>query len=905
MLVSWRWISEYVDTRGVDPHAFAERFTMSVAEIDAVHDFGRGLNGVVVADVLEVTPHPGADKLRLARLDIGSGELVVVCGAPNLAAGQRLAFAAVGVTLASGLEIRAGRIRGVDSPGMLCSERDLGLSDDHGGLLVLDGCMAPAGTALTDAVAAVDTLYEIDNKSITHRPDLWGHHGIAREIAALLDKPLGPLDIEGLQFAAVDPVALQVADDSGCTRYLCAKLSGVTIAPSPVDLRLRLRSLGVRPISNVVDATNLAMLETGNPLHAFDARSLRGGAIVVRRARADEQITTLDGQPRSLQTADCVIADAEGPVALAGIMGGADSEIRDDTAQVILEAASFDGATIRRTSTRQGLRTESSARFEKGLDPDAARLGALRFLKIVSHLCPQAQITSRLADIGPHTSAPPAAVTIATRASYLRSRLGVTASELADAWMDRTFESLGFGVARQGDELAIAVPGFRAGRDVGIAEDLVEELGRIWGYDNVRSQPPSVPARPPHLPPLRRIERAARASLVLHSHLTEVMLYAFDHEPSRERLGLVESGPDGAALARLRMRNAISAEATRLRRSLVPNLLVALERNLERGTREAEGHKGMRIGVFEIGRAFVPVVGDESASPDAGIPAALSGAGRDAYMATMSPALAEGARAALASAHPLPWQPKRLAIAIGERLGGGADGAGGSVVPPQDITRALFAEAVAAVSAMLEELGRPAPVFARQTSPGRAPGELKSIAGAVDLTPSWLHTARHAVICCGEHRLGLITMVHPTVRQRLTVPAEVALVELDLDAIDAVPAVPVSGESPPRFPAMSFDLTIKTRADVRAEQLRGRLVAAARAADSDIYESTRFIARFDDAGDLPRALTYRVSCRHPSRTLADSELAAVQAAVLDALQRWIEGSPGPAPIALPGHGGAS
>ncbi len=907
MLVSWRWISEYVNTEGVAPADFAERFTMSVAEIEGVQTFGEGLQTVCVADVLEVSPHPAADKLRLARIDVGQQELVVVCGAPNLAVGQRLAFAPPGTTLPSGIEVRLGAIRGVESPGMLCSERDLGLSDDHGGLLVLDGCSSGPGTPLPDALELLDTLFEIDNKSITHRPDLWGHHGIAREIAALLDVPLKPLDVHGLAFADKAPVHLRVDSDSGCSRYLCARIDGVQVAPSPINLRLRLRSLGVRPISNVVDATNLAMLETGNPLHAFDARFLRDDTIIVRRASADEVITTLDEQDRPLTVADCVIADANGPVALAGIMGGADSEIRDDTSEVILEAANFDGAQIRLTSTRLGLRTESSARFEKGLDPQTARLGGLRFLKLLAQLCPEARIISQLADIGPFCDTPPAPVIVSTLASYLRSRLGVSPEELSDQWMDRTLASLGFEVARQGDLLSVTVPSFRAGRDVGIAEDLVEELGRIWGYDRVRSMAPNVPARPPVLPPLRPFERGARASLSLGARLTEVLLYAFDHEPTRARLGLAELGQDGEQLPRLGLRNAISAESTRLRRSLVPNLLAAMERNLERGTRDAEGQKGLRVGLFEIGRAFIPVVGDEGVAPDRGIPAVLEGEGKAAYVGRMGEALAEGTLAALAGATPLPWQPRRLAIAIGERLGGGADGGGGAVQPPESVTRSLYHEAVAAVQGVFAELGRLEPTVRRLSEPGSLPDAARQIAGAVDLQPTWLHPARHGAISCGDQFVGLITLIHPEIRQRLAVPAEIVLVELDLDALLSAPLVPVPGASPPRFPVMSFDLTIRCRPEIRTEALRLRLEAAAKGADAGIFEAARFIARFDGPVDDPmgRALTFRISCRHAERTLSERELGAVEKAVLAHLRDWLNEAGEVPPIALPGRPGGS
>lgn len=908
MYVSWRWISEYVDTTGVDPHSFAERFTLSVAEIEEVVDFGLGLDGVRVVDVKAVAPHPDADKLRLATLLTGAGEVTVVCGAPDLAVGMRAVWAPPGVTLPSGIAVRDGEIRGVPSPGMLCSERDLGLSDEHAGLLDLHGCTAPAGTPLPEAVALTDTLFEIDNKSITHRPDLWGHHGVAREVAALLSRPLRPLDTEGLQFGDADPVRLQVQPDSGCSRYLCARVADVVIAPSPIDLRLRLRAVGVRPISNAVDATNLVMLETGNPLHAFDARHVRGGAIEVRSARDQETLTTLDGQPRALLPNDCVIADAEGPVALAGIMGGLDSEIRDDTTEVILEAASFDGAAIRRTATRLGMRTESSARFEKSLDPQTARHGALRFLKLLQQLCPTARIVSRLADQGHFPAAPPAPVHIHTSATYLRARLGVDADEMSDAWMDRTLGSLGFAARRDGDQLDVIVPSFRAGRDVGIAEDLVEELGRIYGYDHIRSTPPDVPARPPHLPPLKKLQRAVRASLVLDARLTEVMLYSFDFEPFRERCGLVERGPGGDPLPRLRLKNAISAEATQLRRSLAPGILAAMERNLERGTRAGEGAKGLRVGLFELGRVFVPVTDAERAHPaiDPGVPQVLLGPEREAYLGQMDAALAEGAEAARLGATPLPWQPTRLCVAVGERLGGGA----AALTPPAELTRDLFGEVVGAIESLVADLGLPPLSLRAMSRPGQAQAGAVRIPGAVDLDTSWVHPARHAEIVCGGQHLGLVTMIHPELRRRLQVPVELALAEIDLDALLAVSALVVVGREPPRFPATSFDITVRARSRVRAEDLRACIETAARAHAGDDLESARFVAVYEDphAADHPRALTFRVTCRRDEGTLSERDLQGVEAAVIEGLQALaaLDTDPdGRAAIDLAGRGGAA
>ncbi len=896
MFVSWNWISELVDTTGVDPKAFADRFTLAVAEIEGVVDVAAGLDQVVVADVVAVSPHPNADKLRLADCDLGHATVRVVCGAPDLRVGMRVPFVPPGVTLPSGIEVRHGEVRGVPSPGMLASEADLGLSEEHAGLLELHGCDAAPGTPLCDAVPIRDVLYEIDNKSITHRPDLWGHLGMAREVAALLDRPLLRPSTEGLAFTDADPVSLGVSPFSACRRYLCARFEGVVVAPSPVAVRLRLRSLGVRPISNVVDATNLVMLETGNPLHAFDARHVRGDAITVRQAVEGETLVTLDGVSRGLTSADCVIVDEVGPVALAGVMGGANSEISGDTTAVVLEAASFDGAAVRKTASRLGMRTESSARFEKHLDPETAHLAALRFAHVLLRLSPGSQLVSRLADVGRHVDAPPQATQIHTRRSYLRSRLGLDATQLTDAWMDRALTALEFDV--QGpdeDALVVTVPSFRAGRDVGIAEDLVEELGRVYGYDHIPSQAPRVAARPPFVPPSKPQDRRARAAMALGCGLTELVLYSFESESFRERVGLQERGADGDVLPREVLRNHLSSDMTHMRRLLSNNLLAATERNLLHGTRAADGHKGTRVGLFELGRAFVPVdLPREADHPavDWGLPAPMASgdaASQTAYLANLNDVLREGVQSAVATKRPLPWQPRRLAIAIGERLGGGQDGL---VQAPRSLSVALYREAVGAVESLCAQLQRPAPQLARQPEPGVLPSGVTSGPGAVDLRPAWLHPARHATVAVAGRYVGLISLVHPEVRGALEVPAEVVLVELDLDALLSVDTVAERGEAPARFPPSAFDLTLPCQLSARAAALTGALHAAAAAAVDDVDVDVRWVSEFvaeaggaaaDPTGDgdpFPRAMTFRFTSRRAAGSLTDDDVRAVRAAVL-------------------------
>jgi phenylalanyl-tRNA synthetase beta chain len=871
MLVSWRWISHWVDTTSVDPIAFADRFTCTVAEIDHVHAIGQGLEQVLVADVLAVAPHPNADKLRLATVDLGTRHVTVVCGAPDLRVGMRVPFVPPGVTLPSGIAVREGEVRGIPSPGMLASEADLGLSDDHGGLLELHGCSAPAGTSLPKAVQVTDVLYDVDNKAITHRPDLWGQYGMAREVAAMLGQPLQPLDLQ-VPLGHGAPLDVQVAEDAPCPRYVCARIEGVQVAPSSVDLRLQLRRCGVRPISNVVDATNLVMLETGNPLHAFDARHVRGDTIRVRRAHAGESITTLDGTVRALLPADCVIADAEGPVALAGIMGGADSEIRADTQTVVLEAAAFDAPAIRKTAMRLGMRTESSARFEKALDPALPDVAARRFLRLLLTSCPTARVTSDLGDYGPYHSAPPAVVTIATSASYLRQRLGVDATEMPDAWIDKCLTSLEFHVARQGDLLTATVPSFRATKDVRIAEDLVEELGRHYGYQRIASQPPLVPARPPHTPPLRLLERKARDLLVHAAGMTEVLLYGFDHEHERDRLGLREPG-----LPRLGVCNTIASDMKHLRRNLAPNLLAAIQRNLQHGDGRQAPREGLTIGLFEIGRAFVPVPDRElseaeTAAVDPGLPPVLrsvTDATHD-YLGRMDPEMRASVLEARDKSTPLPWQPMRLGIALGVRLGGGAEGSKVSR-PPLAVTQDVFARVVGAVQAVVHAAGVGVAEL-RNTQALHAQTQLDGLA-LPDLHATWWHPRRMAEIRVGGQSIGLLAAVHPRVRQALDVPAEIVIAELNLEALLGLPQVRVEGKAPPQFPASTFDVTVPLATTHKSEHARQVLLAET-AALGVAVETVRLVDVFQREAEPDRRFaTYRVVCRAAEGTLSPQQLA--------------------------------
>jgi len=572
-----------VDLSGVDLAELGRRFTMAVAELDGIEEVGGGLDKVVVGHVLEVTQLEGK-KVRLTSVDCGPehGVRSIICGAPNVAVGQRVAVALPGQKLGD-MEIAVAAVAGVESFGMICSERELGFSEEHAGIMTLENRDIALGTPLAVAFPEiVDTVFVLDNKSLTHRPDCWGHRGIAREVAALLQRPLKSLDFR-VNFTNDTPLSIEVQDAVSCPRYSATTMSGVVVRPSPLWLRLLLSRTGMRPINNLVDASNFAMLDLGNPLHAFDRRQIVGGRIVVRRAHDGERFTTLDGTTRILGNLDLVIADPERAVALAGVMGGQDSEIKDDTTELVLEAANFDPARVRTTAQRLGLRTESSSRFEKSLDPRLVSDGAACFLSLVSELCPGATVTSAFMDV----AAPyPEPTVIATTVGYIEERLGhaVGRGKVLEILAGLAFEV----VEGAGGALSVTVPSWRATKDIAIADDLVEEVGRVFGYDNIPPQSPLVTVARPEKNAKKKLENAVRNHLALAVALDELQTYSFDDDAFLGRMGVVPGD-------RVRLRNAISSDEPCMRTHIAPQLIKALDKN-SRGF--------VDVGLFELGRVF-------------------------------------------------------------------------------------------------------------------------------------------------------------------------------------------------------------------------------------------------------------------------------------------------------------
>jgi phenylalanyl-tRNA synthetase beta chain len=582
VILSRRWLEALLD-RTLDPKDLEERLSMLGAPVESVVPLHQDLRDIVIAQVLEVKRHPNADRLTLCLVDAGGGSPIeVVCGAPNVQAGKKYPYAAVGAVLPGAVTLAKKTIRGVESNGMLCSAKELGLGQDHSGILELD-TSAPPGTRLLDAVPVAD--HQITIEVTPNRPDLLCHKGVARELAASLGAVVKLPEISGGRAdrrsagppvretarGVVDGVEVRLEDAEGCPRYIAAVIRGVHVGPSPAWLAERLTAVGQRPISNVVDATNYILFELNQPLHAFDRAKLRGPAVVIRRAKSGEKIVTLDGVTRVLTAEMTAICDAERPTIVAGVMGSAESEVTTSTTDLVLECAYFEPTRIRRTRRALELSSESSYRFERGIDmlgmPDAMRRAIELMLAVAG-----GELREPVLDLWPE---PRQEKTVFVRPARVSHVLGVP---IERAEIERSLVSVGFLVAPKGDRLAVQVPGWRP--DVSREVDFIEEVARLKGYhafpDELR------PYRPGTVPDAAAERARARA----RRQLADAGFYEARTVP----LGPAD-GPDSVAV-----RNPISADEAHLRRRLLPGLLRRVEHNWANRNRD--------IRLFEVGTVF-------------------------------------------------------------------------------------------------------------------------------------------------------------------------------------------------------------------------------------------------------------------------------------------------------------
>ena len=589
MKISFNWLRELVTLPpGVTADAVAAKLTLAGLEVESIERRGRELGGVVVAEVVGQKPHPGSDKLSIVRVraQSGSPEEDVVCGAPNVPApGGRVAWAPPGAHLPGGRTLERKEVRGVSSPGMLCSESELGLGEGGDRILILSpDDHATPGAELASALGVLDEILEVN--VTPNRPDALSHAGIAREVAALFETTWRLPAIDDVPTGPFPPgrgLDVDIRDPEACPRYVARLVTGLRVGPSPVAMRVRLAACGVRPISNLVDVTNYVMLELGHPLHAFDLDKVAGD-IHVRRAARAERMTTLDGADRPLQEADIVIADDKGPVALAGVMGGAGSEVSDATTAVLLEAATFDPRAVRRTAKRLGLHSEASHRFERGVDANGLPHASARAAALLARLGGGA-LAGDVVDRHPRVPEP-RRVTLSMVG--LRRLAGFDIPlEQAARHLQSIEIATALGATSAGDEALVAtVPTFRP--DITIEEDLVEEVMRLHGYDRV---PARLPAgrRAPEPSPEGLADRARDTLAALG--LQEAVTWAF---VPRAWIATLTGGRKDHPLGEpIVVKNPISADYEVMRTSLLPGLVEAAKRNLARGLADAA--------LFEVG----------------------------------------------------------------------------------------------------------------------------------------------------------------------------------------------------------------------------------------------------------------------------------------------------------------
>ena len=574
MKLSLSWIKDYVQIpEDMDLKKLAYDLTMSTVEVEDVEYLARRFDNMLVGVIEKIEPHPNADKLRVCKVDIGGGEMKdIVCGGINLKEGMRVAVSCPGAVVrwhgeGEPVVIKNSKLRGVESYGMICASDEIGLGElfpasQEAEILDLSAFEVPAGTSLADALDMNDVLLEIDNKSMTNRPDLWGHYGIAREIAALYDLPLKK--IEPYTADVQSDFKVEINDPDRCTRYIGVEMSGVEVKPSPYQMQNRIWKAGMRPINALVDITNYVMLATGNPTHAFDADNITDH-IVVRHAVEGEKLILLNDHELTLCADDLVITDSEGPVALAGVMGGAKDSILPKTRRVILEVANFESTGIRRTALRYDTRTEASSRYEKAVDPERCEQALALSMQYFQELYPELTVTGFCDKYVKKLERAQIDVSLA----WLAKRLG---KNLSNEVIQKKLELLGFDVEISGDNMHVTAPTWRSTGDISIKDDVMEEVARLYGYDNFEATSFTTTFEGAINQKDQDLLRRIKEYLAIRCGMQEVYTYPWMNDVF---VNAVLQSTEGV----LRLSTPPAPDLSYIRSSLLPNLCEAVVKN--------------------------------------------------------------------------------------------------------------------------------------------------------------------------------------------------------------------------------------------------------------------------------------------------------------------------------------
>ncbi len=586
MFLSMNWISDFVDLSGLDKLKLISQFSLSTAEVENDIFFkGSDIDGIVVAEIKSVEDHPESKKLHLLKVDAGDGQLTdVVCGAPNVRVGLKTAFAKVGAKIGE-IEITPRALAGYTSHGMCCSEKELGIGDGHEGIMEITEDVAN-GTSLKDLYEIDDIVFEVDNKSLTNRPDLWGHYGIAREFAALTGRELKPLDVVNLDAYSSLPKLDMKIEDPLCQRYSCLQVENITKTVSPMNMRIRLYYCGMRGINLLADLTNYLMLEMGQPMHAFDSRKVE--KLRIKRFDKPFSFQTLDGVERNIDENTLMICNDSTPVAIAGIMGGLDSEIVDDTTKLTLESATFDAVSIRKSTVRLAHRTDASMRYEKCLDPEMTVPAIARFVKLLTDIDNGVKVVSSLTDeYAYHYDK----INLSFDKNFVDRYTGI---EISNETIVNTLKALGFGVTLADDKFAVEVPSWRATKDVTMKADIIEEITRIYGYDNFDIHTAEAPLYPVRAAQEKTDEDKIKDILVKRFSLHELHSYIWAYYDEYRELGIeIEDN--------IKLVNATNPNIETIRNSIVPTQLCQVKYNTSYSP---------DFGVFEVGRTVNGITED-------------------------------------------------------------------------------------------------------------------------------------------------------------------------------------------------------------------------------------------------------------------------------------------------------
>jgi phenylalanyl-tRNA synthetase beta chain len=815
--VPYSWLREYCDP-GIGAGDLAERLAMTGTEVERVGALGpSSVEGFVVGRVLSAEPHPNADRLRVCTVDTGDGESTIVCGAPNVAAGQTVPVALPGATLPGGHEIGEAKLRGVKSAGMICSASELGVGESPDGILVLEDDGLVPGTPLAEVLPIAEPVLELE--VTPNRVDCFGVYGVAREVHAISAAPLAP---EPWADDAVADGVGEVGDYASvavevpelCPRFTARVFTGVTIAPSPAWLQARLIAAGQRPINNVVDIANYAMLLTAQPLHAFDLDKVPGGALTVRAAAEGERMKTLDDVERTFDAETVLVCDSNGPSGIAGIMGGQASEVSEQTTSVLLEVANWNGTNILRTSRLISLRSEASSRFEKQLHPELCMRAQRIASRLLVELC-GAKLVPGTIDVAAEIPEPRR---LTLRGERVEGLLGMPIKQGEQiAYLER----LGFGVEASGHDLAVTVPPDRH-YDVTREVDLIEEVGRVHGLDeHLPSTLPAVAGRVGGLSREQRLRRRAEDAM-RDLGFDEVVGWSFTDpgEPGRLRIPADDPRADGIALS-----NPLSGDQSVMRTTIVGSLLDIAQRNQAHGT--------AHVAIFESARVYLP----------------------------------------------LPPTGRKYPHIEGNRPVGGlfGDFVGGRAAPDCEPHRIGCLAVGPLVAKSWRGGGEPADFFSLKGTLEALGGQFGVGLGFEPGEEPFLHPGRTARVGAGDIAAGWIGELHPLVCREWDIESAVAF-EVDLAVlVAAASAGEETFEDVTSFPVVNQDIAVVVPDDVPAD----RVLSAVRAAAGELLRAAEVFDLYEgeQVGEGHKSLALRLEFRAPDRTLTDGEVAERRAAV--------------------------